>query len=99
MFRIVVILALLLPAAALAQTQLAAPTARKPAVMAPEPLSRAQIRQMIADRGYFEIDGLEQAPDGTWHCTALAGPGQRVALTLDRNGAITENDVPATSQR
>jgi Peptidase propeptide and YPEB domain len=99
MFRIVVMLALLLPAAALAQTPVAAPTPGKPTAAMREPLSRAQIQQMIADRGYFEIDGLEQGPNGSWHCTALAGPGQRVALTLDQNGAIIENDVPATTQR
>lgn len=91
-------LLLLLPAIAAAQTLGGAappPKRAETAAMAAEPLSRAQVLQMIADRGYFETNDLTQAPDGSWHCTALAGPGQRVALTLDKNGTIIENDLPA----
>ena len=91
---------LLLPAMAAAQALggAAPPKRAETAAMAQEPLSRAQALQMIADRGYFETNGLKRAPDGSWHCTALAGPGQRVALTLDKNGTITENDLPATGR-
>ncbi len=102
MIRFAVALALLvLPVAAAAQApgDVPAPKRAEAAAMTPEPLSRAQVLQMIADHGYFEMSGLEQAPDGSWHCTALAGPGQRVAITLDKNGAITETDLPSGGQR
>jgi hypothetical protein len=44
---------------------------------AEEALSRAQVVQMIADHGYFEMADLRRLPDGRWSCTALAGPGRR----------------------
>lgn len=96
MLRFAVTLCLMvLPVAASAQNQGALgppPTPRSD--MVSEPMSRAQIAQMVADRGYFEIDGLAQQGDGSWTCTALAGPGRRVALTIRSNGAITERDLP-----
>jgi hypothetical protein len=57
-------------------------------------MSRAQIAQMVADRGYFEIDNLARQSDGSWTCTALAGVGKRVALTIRTNGAIIQKDLP-----
>lgn len=59
-----------------------------------EAMSRAQIAQMVADRGYFEIDNLTRQSDGSWTCTALAGPGKRVALTIRTNGSIIQRDLP-----
>lgn len=59
-----------------------------------EPMSRAQIAQLVADRGYFEVNNLARQEDGTWTCTALTGPGRRVALTIRNNGAIIEKDLP-----
>jgi hypothetical protein len=59
-----------------------------------EPLSRAQVAQTLADRGYFEVDDLMRQDDGTWTCTALVGPGRRVAITIDGNGTIIQNDLP-----
>ena len=64
------------------------------AATTPEAMSRAQIAQMIADRGYFEMGGLTPQRDGSWTCTALAGPGRRVALTIERNGTILQKDLP-----
>ena len=58
-----------------------------------EPMSRSQIAQLVADHGYFEMDGLRHQGDGSWTCTAMAGPGRRVALTI-RNGAISERTLP-----
>jgi hypothetical protein len=87
MFRVVVIVAsVLLPTAALAQSDGSVLDAQ---------LSRAQAAQMIADHGYFEMDDLRRLPDGSWQCTALAGPNQRVVVTMDRKGHITEGDLPS----
>lgn len=95
MIRFAVMLCLmLLPAVAAAQNEgaLGPPVPRGDSIS--EPMSRAQIAQMVADRGYFEIDGLIQQRDGSWTCTALAGPDRRVALTIRSNGAITERELP-----
>jgi hypothetical protein len=87
MLRVVVIVAsVLLPMAALAQTD---------GSVLDEQLSRAQAAQMIADHGYFEMDDLRELPDGSWRCTALAGPDQRVVVTMDKQGHITETDLPS----
>lgn len=87
MFRVVVIVAsLLLPMSALAQSDGSVLNQR---------LSRAQAAQMIADHGYFEVNDLRQLPDGSWRCTALAGPGQRVVVIMDKSGHITETDLPS----
>jgi hypothetical protein len=89
-----------LPVAALAQTGgAAAMPAPAGAAMASEPLSRAQVVQMIADRGYFEMDDLRRGRDGSWRCTALAGPGRRVAITMDKRGNITQTDLPGDGQQ
>jgi hypothetical protein len=90
---------LLLPVAALAQATGAG--APPPAGTSPpaEPLSRAQVVQMIANRGYFEMSGLKKLPDGSWRCTALAGIGKRVAVTMDRYGNITQTDLPPGSEQ
>ncbi len=60
----------------------------------PEPMSRAQIAQTIADHGHLEMRGLAPQRDRSWTCAALLGPGRRVALTADKNGAITQRDLP-----
>ena len=60
------------------------------AIIASEPLSRAQIAQLVADQGYFEIADLTQRRDGLWTCTALRGPGEQVTLTIDGSGRIAE---------
>jgi hypothetical protein len=57
---------------------------------ATEPLSRAQITQLIADQGYFEIANLTRRSDGLWTCTALSEPGRRVTLTVDAAGRIAQ---------
>jgi hypothetical protein len=101
MIRIVALLVLLLPGLALAQgaaTNTAVPSQRRDA-MPMERLSRAQARQMIADRGYFELGDLTRDKDGGWHCTARAGAGRRVIVTLDRNGNINEIEAPETSRQ
>jgi hypothetical protein len=64
-----------------------------------EPMSRAQVAQLVADRGYFEVDGLTRQEDGSWTCTALVGPGKRVALTIRGNGVISEKDLPQDGGR
>lgn len=64
-----------------------------------EPMSRAQIAQMIADRGYFEMGGLAQRQDGSWTCTAMAGPDRRVRIRVDKNGTITQRDLPREDAR
>ena len=87
MKRIALALFLLLPtAAALAQSAGGA--------LAPEPLSRAQVGQMIADHGYFELRHLQRGKDGSWRCTALANAGKRVTVILDKNGNISEAAAP-----
>jgi hypothetical protein len=60
----------------------------------PAAMSRAQIAQMVADRGYYEMDGLRPQRDGSWTCIAMAGPGERVALTIRRDGTILQQDLP-----
>jgi hypothetical protein len=103
MIRIAVMLAvLLLPGVALAQgAATGTPTLpqRRDAAMPMERLSRAQARQMIADRGYFELSGLTHEKDGGWRCSAMAMAGKRVIVTLDKNGNITESDAPETSRQ
>ena len=84
-----VVLLLALSLAVAARADAAAPASRGAAALH-EPLSRAQVAQTIADRGYFEMDGLRQGRDGNWRCTALSGPGQRVTITVDPYGNITE---------
>jgi hypothetical protein len=102
MIRIVALLVLLLlPGVALAQgvaTDTAVPAPRRDA-MPMERLSRAQARQMIADRGYFELSDLTRGKDGGWRCTASAGAGRRVIVTLDKNGNIREIEAPETSRQ
>lgn len=83
----------LLPAAALAEGAGSVP-AHAAAALAAEPMSRAQVRQTIADRGYFELRHLERSPDGSWRCTALANAGKRVTVILDRNGNVSEAAEP-----
>ncbi len=91
----VILFAVAVPAAALAQD---GGGARK---WAEEPLSRAQVAQMIEDRGYFELSGLERQADGRWRCTALVAPGKRVAILVGSDGSISQSALPprsATSQ-
>jgi len=64
-----------------------------------EPMSRAQVAQMIADHGYFEMGDLARQQDGSWTCTALAGPGRHVRLTVDKSGKITQRDLPRDDSR
>jgi hypothetical protein len=103
MSRIALMLALLLvPGAALAQgadTGATVVPQHHDAAMPMERLSRAQARQMIADRGYFELSGLTRNKNGGWRCTASAGAGKRVIVSLDKNGNITEIDAPGTSRQ
>jgi len=103
MSRIALMLALLLvPGAALAQgadTGATVVPQHHAAAMPMERLSRAQARQMIADRGYFELSGLTRNKNGGWRCTASAGAGKRVIVSLDKNGNITEIDAPGTSRQ
>jgi hypothetical protein len=103
MIRIAVMLAvLLLPGVALAQgaaTGTPALPQHRDAAMPMERLSRAQARQMIADRGYFELSNLTRGKHGGWRCTATAGAGKRVIVTLDKNGNISEIDAPETSRQ
>ena len=82
-----------LPFAAMAQT------GGTDAASRPEPLSRAQIAQMIEDRGYFEIYGLTEQKDGRWHCTALVAPGKRVAIQVDSEGTVSQINPPAGAGR
>ena len=103
MVRIAVMLAvLLLPGVALAQgaatSATVLPQHHDPA-MPMERLSRPQARQMIADRGYFELSGLTHDKDGGWRCSAMAMAGKRVIVTLDKNGNIKESDAPETSRQ
>ncbi|MGO8918525.1 MAG: hypothetical protein ACLQJR_21705 [Stellaceae bacterium] len=42
---------------------------------------------------------LAQQQDGSWTCTALAGPDRRVALRVDKSGAITQKDLPRDGAR
>ncbi|HUC63917.1 MAG TPA: hypothetical protein VMA53_00730 [Stellaceae bacterium] len=104
MIRTAVMLALLLllPGMALAEGAAtgapALPQHHDPALPM-ERLSRAQARQMIADRGYFELSGLSQDKDGGWRCSAMAMAGKRVIVTLDKNGNISESDAPDTSRQ
>ena len=65
----------------------------RPSVPPREPLSRAQIAQMIEDGGYFELDGLARQPDGRWRCTALVAPGKRVVVLVDSEGHISQADL------
>lgn len=96
MFRFVLALgSLLLPLSALAQAA-PAPSAE---MMREEQPSRAQVAQMIADRGYFEIDDLHRGRDGDWHCTAMAAAGKRVAVTFDKQGNISETELPPTRRQ
>jgi hypothetical protein len=88
-FAGVVVLLALLPAFAWADVAAPLPPQRPRAAMVGA-LSRAQVAQIIADRGYFEMDGLRQDSSGNWRCTALSGPGHRVTLTVDPYGNITE---------
>lgn len=101
MFRFAVMLCLMvLPAVAAAQNNGALGPAPMPhSDKVSEPMSRAQIAQLVADRGYFEIDGLTQQGDGSWTCTALAGPGKHVALTIRSNGTILQRDLPQDAGR
>jgi Peptidase propeptide and YPEB domain len=103
MLRVAVILTvLLLPGAALAQGGATSATVvpqHHDAAPPMERLSRAQARQMIADRGYFELRGLSHDKNGGWRCTATGGGGKRVIVTLDRNGNITQSEVPETSRQ
>ncbi len=64
------------------------------AVVTTGTLSRAQITQLIADRGYFEIADLNRRSDGLWTCTALRGPNERVRLSVDGSGHISEMPRP-----
>jgi hypothetical protein len=103
MIRIAVMLAvLLLPGAALPQAAATGATAMPQhhgAATPMERLSRAQARQMIADRGYFEVSGLTRDNDGGWRCSAMAMAGKRVIVTLDENGNIRESEAPETSRQ
>lgn len=94
MIRPAVLLCLLLPVAAAAQTGDGAlgPMDAPRGQSVSEAMSRAQIAQMVADRGYFEMDGLTQHQDGSWTCTALIGLGKRVALTILGNGTIVQQE-------
>lgn len=97
MVRLALLLCLsLLPAAALAQPDDGAlgPMGSAPDQIVAEPMSRAQVAQTIRDHGYFELADLARQQDGSWTCTALAGPGQRVAVTMDKSGRITQTDLP-----
>jgi hypothetical protein len=91
---------IVLPATALAQAEGGALGPTDPSRQAvSEPMSRAQIAQMIADRGFFEMSGLAPQQDGSWTCTAMAGPDRRVRLTVDKNGTITQKDLPREDAR
>jgi hypothetical protein len=85
---------IVLPSAASAQAEGGAlgPVPSGPDRM--EQMSRAQVEQTIADQGYFEMDDLTRQRDGSWTCTAMAGPDRRVALTILRNGTILQKDLP-----
>ena len=72
----------------------AAPGSTALAVVTTETLSRAQITQLIADRGYFEIADLTRRSDGLWTCTALRGPNERVTLSVDGSGHSSETPRP-----
>ncbi len=100
MIRLAMALCLIvLPATALAQADDGALGPMGSPQSVPEPMSRAQIAQMIADRGYFEMGDLARQQDGSWTCTALAGPDRRVRLTVDKNGTITQRDLPRQDAR
>jgi hypothetical protein len=100
MIRLAMALCLIvLPAAALPQAEDGARAPMGPPLSVSEPMSRAQIAQMIADRGYFEIGGLARQQDGNWTCTAMAGPDRPVRLTVDKNGTITQRDLPREDAR
>lgn len=87
-------LALLLPVGAAAQSEHGvrnpAPTSTTAIAAGAAPLSKAQVWQILEDRGYFEIGDLRQRSDGSWDCTAMIGPNMRVPVTVDRSGKIGE---------
>jgi hypothetical protein len=64
-----------------------------------EPLSRAQVMQVILDHGYFEVGDLRQEGNGTWTCTASSDIGKRVTLTVDGDGNIVKTDTFSESDR
>jgi len=71
-----------------------APGSTAAAVVTTETLSRAQITQLIADRGCFEIADLTRRSDGLWTCTARRGPNERVTLSVDGSDHISETPRP-----
>jgi hypothetical protein len=58
------------------------------ALAANPPYSRAQIVQTVANQGYFEIEHLHQAADGSWTCTALVDVAKRERLKIGKYGLI-----------
>lgn len=88
--------AVVLPLAALAQT---GGGVVKPQTSRLAPLSRAQVAQMIEDRGYFEIDDLKRQADGGWRCTALVAAGRRVTVVVSADGAVSEAGPPGRADR
>ena len=56
-----------------------------------EPMSEAQIRELIGRNGYFQITDLDRHEDGTWTCRALMDRNrQEVTVVVDQNGIVAE---------
>lgn len=73
-----------MPATSMVPGTVYVPSEQVPAVDTGEAHALAILRQ----QGFTRIQGLRQAPDGSWHALAMQGGGT-MPVTVDRDGSVS----------